>query len=545
MLTEIPPLGAINQHGGTVGWAVGGACLLASALCGVRWLRVAQREHYLSDSASRFALRWWSTTALNRTGAVLGLAGVVLASRWAAAALAPAAIVAIGPLGLGLRGRTSSLRWTRRLRTLAVVWALIQAGIAVVGFLAGFAAVVCAAGALAVPAIVDVSCLATEPFERLLADRHVRRARTRLERVHPRVVAITGSYGKTSTKGYVAHLLGGSTSVLASPASFNNRAGLARALNEHLADGTEVFVAEMGTYGPGEIAELCSWMRPDVAVITAIGPVHLERFRSEERIVEAKAEILEGARSCVLAVDDERLARLADRCESAGKKVWRVSGGSGKDGSGKDGSGKEVEEKEVEADVSVVQTGEGLEVRTRVGLIAHALPIDARRGNVACAVAVALELGVTPEQIASRLATLPPVAHRLEPRSGARGFVILDDTYNSNPSGAKVALATLAEATRDTGRRVVVTPGMVELGARQAEENELFAQAAARISAELVVVGRTNRRALLRGYRRFTPGPQRAPLVVRDRDQAVEWVRDNLGPGDAVLYENDLPDHYP
>src|SRR6202035_5977429 len=98
-----------------------------------------------------------------------------------------------------------------------------------------------------------------------------------------------------STKGYAAHLLGGSLTVVASPASFNNRAGLARAVNEHLTQGTEVFVAEMGTYGRGEIAELCSWVRPDVAVITAVGPVHLERFGSEERVLEAKAEILKDA----------------------------------------------------------------------------------------------------------------------------------------------------------------------------------------------------------------------------------------------------------
>ncbi len=123
---------------------------------------------------------------------------------------------------------------------------------------------------------------------------HVARATARLARVAPTVVAITGSFGKTSTKGYVAHLVGGARAVVASPASFNNRAGLARAVNEHLADGTEVFVAEMGTYGRGEIAELCSWICPDVAVITAVGPVHLERFRSEDRILEAKAEILEG-----------------------------------------------------------------------------------------------------------------------------------------------------------------------------------------------------------------------------------------------------------
>ena len=116
---------------------------------------------------------------------------------------------------------------------------------------AGQGPVAVAAAALALPALVDLACACTAPLERRLAATHVRSAAARLARVAPKVVAITGSFGKTSTKGYVAHLVGGARSVVASPASFNNRAGLARAVNEHLADGTEVFVAEMGTYGRG------------------------------------------------------------------------------------------------------------------------------------------------------------------------------------------------------------------------------------------------------------------------------------------------------
>ncbi len=297
----------------------------AIALAGVRWLRVAQREHYLVDAVSRFALRWWTRVPLNAAALVLAVAGLLLSSRWPAFAFAPIAVVAVGPVGLSLRGRTAPLAWTRRLRTLALVWAVLEVAAVVGGTLAGEGPVAAAAGVLAVPALVDLACWVTSPFERRLARTHVARASARLRRVAPRVVAITGSYGKTSTKGYVAHLLGGSRAVVASPASFNNRAGLARAVNEHLAEGTEVFVAEMGTYGRGEIAELCSWVRPDVAVITAVGPVHLERFGSEDNVVRAKAEILDGVGCAVLVVDDDRLAALADTAEQAGTRVWRVS----------------------------------------------------------------------------------------------------------------------------------------------------------------------------------------------------------------------------
>ena len=524
---------------------------MAALLAGLRWLRVAQREHYLPGAVSRFALRWWRQDAASIAAVVVALAGVVLAWRWPATALATALVVAFGPTGLGLRGRTSALAWTRRLRTLAAVWIALDAVAVGLAVESGVGPVVAAAVALVVPVLVDVACAITGPFERAVANRHVSRAAGRLGRVAPTVVAITGSYGKTSTKGYVAHLVAGAKTVVASPASFNNRAGLARAVNESLTDGSEVFVAEMGTYGAGEIAELCSWLKPDIAVITAIGPVHLERFGTEERIVEAKSEILAATdTTAVLNVDDPRLAALAARSEARGQRVRRVSGrapdvsASGVDGPAADGPA---------ADVSVGDDGDGLRVFVGGIEVARAA-VGARPGNVACAVAVAMELGVAIDEIARRVGDLPTTPHRLEAGTGAGGFTVLDDTYNANPAGARAALEMLGTMAAPSARRVVVTPGLVELGPKQVEENAAFARAVARVADDLVVVGRTNRRALLAGAGSVGEGggptaqgdsaAMRCVVVAR-RQEAVAWVRDQLGAGDIVLYENDLPDHYP
>jgi UDP-N-acetylmuramoyl-tripeptide--D-alanyl-D-alanine ligase len=326
--------------------------------------------------------------------------------------------------------------------------------------------------------------------------------------------------------------------VVATPASFNNRAGLARAVNEHLADGTEVFVAEMGTYGPGEIADLCRWCPPDISVITAIGPVHLERFGSEERIVVAKSEILVKAGSVVLQVDDPRLAEVADRAEADGKRVMRCSA------------------VDRSADVCVERGADGTGVTVTIDgtVVAEGVPVPTgvQPTNLACAVAVALLVEVTPEAVADRLAGLTAADHRLQAERAPSGVWILDDTYNSNPAGAAEALAALT-ATADAidpaqepgpRRRVVVTPGMVELGRRQFKENLRFGGAIAVQADHLVVVGLTNRRALLAGVALVPPGSIRVTLV-RHREQAVEWVRTHLTSGDTVLYENDLPDHYP
>lgn len=533
-------VGPARLHTG-VAWVTVVCCVAACVPAGLRWLRVAQREHYLAGSVLRFAGRWWGSSALAVAAGAVALVAAVLSVGWPLVGLGTAAVVALGPPGLPLRGRTAALAWTRRLRTLAAVTGALVALLVVIGVLTGLAAPLAVLAVLGVPAIVDLASAATAPVERRLADRFVEQASSRLQRVHPRVVGVTGSFGKTSTKGHIAHLVRPDRSVVATPASFNNRAGLARAVNEHLADGTEVFVAEMGTYGPGEIAELCRWCPPDIAVITAIGPVHLERFGSEATIVAAKAEILAPAPEVVLPIDDPRLAALADRAAHEGKRVVRCSA------------------VDVTADVCVVrhpgEPGLSLLVSGRTLAEGVEVPSGVQPLNLACAVGVALLLGSEPTAVAGRLHDLPPVEHRLQAGRAASGATVLDDTYNANPAGAAEALATLARSGRngtapdrpgaaEGGRRVVITPGMVELGPRQHEENRRFGAACAGVATDLLVVGRTNRRALLAGA--ASVGHTGVTVrTVTHRDEAVAWVRGHLGPGDAVLYENDLPDHYP
>ncbi len=568
----VPSVPAVvsGAHGG-LAWAAAAVAVLATVPAASRWLRVAQREHYLAGSCGRFAVRWWTCRPVNTALGALGLAGVVSAAAGAgvaspgvaaaassAGALAAAVAAGLGPVGLSVRGRTAPLRWTRRLVTLAATAAAVAVVVWAVGAGTGRPALAAAAAAMGAPWVVDLACALTAPIERRLAERFVRDAADRLVRVAPTVVAVTGSYGKTSTKNHIRHLVEGSRSVVATPASFNNRAGLARAVNEHLADGTDIFVAEMGTYGPGEIAALCRWCPPAVSVITAVGPVHLERFGSEDAILAAKSEIVAGVPDAVLCVDDPRLAALADRLAAGGTRVVRCSatdrsadvavvrseGTVGSGSRGGSGNGKSSGNGDRAAHVVVVDS-----VEVAGPLV---LPAGVQPANLACAVAVARVLGISAADVAPRLATLPAVDHRLAATRGQGGFDILDDTYNSNPAGASAALAALAATP--ARRRAVVTPGMVELGDRQAAENRAFGQAAAGAADLLVVVGRTNRRALMAGARAGGARPVGAgqdgaggPTVrwVADRPSAVALVREELGPGDAVLYENDLPDHYP
>jgi len=495
-------------------WALVALCVLSTVPAGLRWLRVAQREHYLAPSVTRFALRWWAYRPINRlllAVSIVGVIGAFWSPLWGF--LVP--VAQVGPIGLSIKGRTSSLAWTDRLRRLAVFSGVVAMAMYLVGAMVG-SPVVIALAIFLLPVIVDLALVAMEPIERRLGNHWVDQAAARLRSSGARVVAITGSYGKTTTKQYVAHLLAGSRRTVASPASYNNRMGLARAINEHLVPGTEVFVAEMGTYGPGEIAEMCSWIQPTVSAIVAIGPVHLERFKTEERIVAAKSEILDGAATGVIAIDHPLLQILAV------------------------GRGKQM-------DVITV-SGEGAEATVTVGnglvqidgVEVARVPPDAFAVNLSAAIGIALALGVEAGDVVGRLDELPRAEHRQTISKSDRGFSIIDDTFNSNPVGARSGLSHLSRVGGG-GRIVVVTPGMVELGPLQFEENRSFAAEVAGVADDLVIVGGTNQRALLEG----SDKGKASVTVVASREEAVDWVRQNLGPGDAVLYENDLPDHYP
>ena len=495
-------------------WVLAAVCGLATVPAGLRWLRVAQREHYLPPSVTRFAARWWRRDPLN-----LGLVGVAMiglaGSLWSPwlGFLVPAA--QLGPIGLTVRGRTSPLAWTGRLRRLAIL-----AGAMVLAFYLAGALVVSpflvVLGLILLPVLIDLALVLLSPIEQNLGNRWVEQAAARLKGSGAKVVAITGSYGKTTTKLYVGHLLAGAFRTVVSPASFNNRMGLARAINENLVPGTQVFVAEMGTYGPGEIAALTGWIPPDVSALVAVGPVHLERFKTEERIVSAKAEILDGAGVAVIAVDHPLLAALASERATRMEVIAVSSQGAP--------ARVKVNEGWIRIDgVEVVRTPD------------HVFEV-----NLAVALGIGLALGLSAADLTSRLDGLPRAEHRQTVATSDRGFTVIDDTFNSNPAGARSGLRLLVGLGLE-GRTAVVTPGMVELGSAQFAQNRDFASEAAAVVDHLIIVGATNREALLQGS-----GNSRASVsVVASREEAVDWVRDHLGPGDAVLYENDLPDHYP
>jgi UDP-N-acetylmuramoyl-tripeptide--D-alanyl-D-alanine ligase len=382
------------------------------------------------------------------------------------------------------------------------------------------------------PLVVAASDVVLMPVERRVNRGFMRSATAKLEEVAPVVIGVTGSFGKTSTKFAIQRLLdGGKGNALATPGSFNNPLGVSRTINEQLESRHRFFVVEMGAYGEGEIAELCRFVHPTIGVLTSIGPAHLDRFGSMDAIRRAKYEIvtsLPSGSTAVMNGDDPEVRRLAD----ATKEVDVVRYGIDAVGAPHI-TATDVDVTATGASFVIADTRDGRSQPVRTKLLGrHSI------GHVLAAVAVALAAGKELGDLKGSIETLTPVEHRLQLIEGSGGVTVIDDAYNSNPEGADAALDVLA--SMPARRRVVVTPGMIELGDRQFEENERFGRRAAAVADVVVVVAKANREAIVAGAR----GAGAEVVTVDSLAQATDRVRAILGEGDVILFENDLPDHY-
>ncbi len=502
---------------------VGLAISLLALASYLRWWRVAQREHYEPGRLVAMATIWCRAQPTNIPALAAVVVLCVVGLKLPVVALVGAVLWLLWPPGLALLRPAKKLVWTPRVRRLAVITVLLH--VVVTGFFLAFGEAVALVPLLALP-IAEVALLAAQPLEDQLSRRYEVSAAARIKQVAPRVVAITGSYGKTSTKNYATHLMAGRWSVLASPASFNNVLGLARAVNDRLVPGTDVFVAEMGTYGPGEIARLCRLFPPEVSAITTIGEAHLERMKDRATIVRAKSEILEPAKTVVLNIDVPELAEAAERL-AATKRVIRCATVEGR-----------AAEVVVRRDAQSGADGWLISLSGQE----HRIALPAEVGhpiNVAVAVGLALAVDVPDNLILDRLASVPATPHRAETTVLDTGVTVIDDTYNANPEGAAQALVSARSLVGEGGTVWTITPGMVELGTEQAQRNADFARAAtADEGMRLCIVGHTNRTALRSGDAGRTQ-------EFGSREEAARHVMATATAGDVVLYENDLPDHYP
>lgn len=344
-----------------------------------------------------------------------------------------------------------------------------------------------------------------------------------------KVVGITGSYGKTSTKHYLHRILSEKYETLMTPGSFNTPMGVVRTVREMMKPYTEVFICEMGAKQKGDIKEICDIVNPEIGIITAVGPMHLETFKTIENVQSTKFELADALPSDGLIVINNDFEYCANR-EVSNTNCIRYSTTNSKDADYKATNVKY----DAEGTTFNIVCPDGKELPFRTHLIG-----ECNVSNLIAAIIVAMKLGVEEEKIRVGVKKIQQVEHRLSIKRTPANVTIIDDAFNSNPSGAKMAIDVLSQFNE--GRRIVVTPGMIELGEKEFELNKALGKYIGQNTDYAIVVGHYNREALLEGLK-STAMPYENIRIADSFNDAQKILSAILQSGDTVLYENDLPD---
>ena len=378
------------------------------------------------------------------------------------------------------------------------------------------------------PIIILLSNLINKPLE-LSINQHYTNDAKRILKACPnlKIIGITGSYGKTSVKYYLTTLLRSKYNVLMTPESYNTPMGVVKTIRGSLKATDEIFVCEMGAKWVGDIKELCDIVHPHHGIITSIGPQHLESFKTLEAIKGTKFELADALPEggmLFLNGDDENI----DSYKGDRKHIsYSLDNG--------DYSA---------FDIAVSERGTTFKVKAPDGETQEfSTKLIGRHNvlNIVGAIAVSHKMGIALKDLRSAVRKLEGVPHRLQ-LSDKGNMTIIDDAYNSNPSGTKAALEALSLFN---GYKILVTPGMVELGEKQDELNREFGRNAASVCDYVVLVGQ--KQAV----------PIKAGLLDEKFDESRIFVASNInealshvyalnsqGKKKVVLLENDLPDNY-
>ncbi len=510
------------------------ACGLSSALSCRVALQYFQLESYQFGGYFRTLQRNWLRAFLPGFAVALwGCAAVTLCASlafadwtlWMGLAITLAGAVAAWVLQRRLPAK-KPLVFTARVKRLCLWLLAVCLGASAALAFGGRLLTACLLLPALAPLLLAAAALAALPLEKFVQHLYLRDAMKRLDAMPDLIkIGITGSYGKTSAKFMLEAILSEKYRVLVTPGSFNTSMGVTRVVRERLCPDHQVFVAEMGARHMGDIRLLCKLVRPRYGMLTSIGPQHLETFRSQENICREKFELARAIPengAMVFADDGGLCAQLYERA-ACPKHL------SGEHAAGLGLSARDIEVGPWGSRFVLTDGKESVTCQTRV-LGAHNI------SNLLLACTMGRLLGMDLPSIARGAARVRPVEHRLEILPSGGGVTVIDDAFNANPVGAKAALEILREFP---GRRVVVTPGFVELGAQEEAFQYALGEQIAQFADVAVLVGKRHTAPIAQGLR--SKGFAEENLhVISDLAQSAQFIR----PGDVVLYENDLPDNY-
>ena len=383
--------------------------------------------------------------------------------------------------------------------------------------------------------VVYIAYLINKPIEYFVYRHFEKKAKRKLASMENlKVVGITGSYGKTSTKNFLNEILSEKYNVLATPKSLNTFNGLMITVNNSLSKFDEVFIAEMGAYVKGEINGLCKLVNPKYGIITKIGTAHLETFGSEENIQSGKMELIEYLPEDgvgVLNRDDEKQKNYKFKNKNHCKLLW--VGIDTKDDVDVRASKIRVNHEGTTFTVEFKGDKKKYEFKTRL-LGKHNVY------NIISCLALGYELGINVEHLQRAVGRLKPIEHRLSMKNFPK-FVFIDDAYNSNPEGSKRALEVL---NMMDGYKVVVTPGMIELGDKEEYYNKEFGKGIAEVADHVILVGEKQTKPILEGLKE--KGFKESDIEIINDVTKAYMILNSMKTKKKIyaLFENDLPDTY-
>jgi len=367
------------------------------------------------------------------------------------------------------------------------------------------------------------------PAEKYVYHHFKKMASSKLKKMNNlKVIGITGSYGKTSSKNILANILNVKYETLASPLNYNTPYGLIRTINENLSSFDQIFVAEMGACEVGQIKELCDLVHPRYGILTKIGIAHLDSFKTEENIRKTKFELIENLPNDgvgVLNKDDDK--QVSYKVKNDCKILWISI---------------------IDSDVDVYannikcsHNGTTFDCffkgdKKKYSFVTKLLG-NANVYNILGALALAKELGLTTNEMIRGVKILEPTPHRLELKK-QNDVYIIDDAYNSNPVGSSMALDVLGLMP---GKKIVVTPGMIELKDKEEEQNEEFGFHMASVADEVILVGEKKTKAIYSGLKKKSFADEKIHII-NDVKEAFILIEKLKNKETYVLFENDLPD---
>lgn len=363
------------------------------------------------------------------------------------------------------------------------------------------------------------------PCEMLIRFYYKCRAKKKLAKKNIIKIGITGSYGKTSTKNILAQILEKEYKVCFTPLNYNTEMGITKTILEKL-DDHDVFIAEMGARHKGDIKKLTDIVKPDYGIITSIGKQHIESFKSLSVIEETKFELAENISkngSIVFNGDSPSGRRLFNMCKSNKYLVCDDRGYA---------YAKDEMVSRDGCEFTLVLDGKELRLKT-------CLLGKFNINNIVCASAMAKMLDISDEDIISAIKHLKPISHRLELIKNEY-CTILDDSYNSNIVGAKEALDVLSKFS---GKKIVVTPGFVEMGSDESMANFSLGASIADVADYIVIMNEINKNYLFSGAISHNFDKKRI-FFCSSREKQKEIINLISTKGCVILFENDLPDNF-